>query len=340
MPPMEWHVRGLIPLAELGMLYGPSGVGKSFVTLDLLCHIAMGMPWHGKAVRQGNVLYICAEGYRAFGHRLRAWCEFHNVDPNELAKRFAVLNAAPNLCEIESAAALISSIEATGDFDIIACDTLARMTAGADENSAADMGKAIGHAQDIHRATGATVMLIHHPGKDISLGARGSSAIKAALDFELQLTSAGTDGLRQLRVTKMKDGEDGMRYGMMLDKVTLTPRDNDAFDPETGEVIPLTSRIVRLVDIPSDPMRNDVGVLTEDENFIIRVLDTLPPGKDKYRYGELMRIICDAAPPPLQDEDGVDLERDQRYFTYGNALDSLLKKRVRVRKQDGLIITS
>src|SRR4051794_39667006 len=54
-------IDGLLPKTGLTVLYGESGAGKTFVTLDLACHIAAGRPWRGMAVEQGVVVYVAAE---------------------------------------------------------------------------------------------------------------------------------------------------------------------------------------------------------------------------------------------------------------------------------------
>jgi hypothetical protein len=51
----DWLVDGLIPLGVSTVL-GPGGVGKSRLLFELGYHVALGRPWHGAAVRQGNVL--------------------------------------------------------------------------------------------------------------------------------------------------------------------------------------------------------------------------------------------------------------------------------------------
>lgn len=69
-----------------------------------------------------------------------------------------------------------------GDYDFIIVDTFARASVGLEENSAKDMGLAVAILDKLKEATGACVLLVHHAGKDVSRGLRGSSAIGGALD--------------------------------------------------------------------------------------------------------------------------------------------------------------
>lgn len=48
--------------AEMNTLGGPSEAGKSLLARDWALHIAAGVPWHGHAVEQRNVLWIASEG--------------------------------------------------------------------------------------------------------------------------------------------------------------------------------------------------------------------------------------------------------------------------------------
>ena len=64
MPRAQWRIHQVIPRSGLGMIYGPSGVGKSFAVMDLAMAIARGAPWNGQRVEQAGVLYIAAEGGR------------------------------------------------------------------------------------------------------------------------------------------------------------------------------------------------------------------------------------------------------------------------------------
>jgi putative DNA primase/helicase len=71
---------------------------------------------------------------------------------------------------------------------LIVGDTLARMSAGANENSGQDMGLVIERFDRIRTECQAHFMLIHHCGKNAAYGMRGWSGIRAAIDTEIELT--------------------------------------------------------------------------------------------------------------------------------------------------------
>jgi hypothetical protein len=229
-PPPEWFVKGVLARAGLGVIYGESGAGKSFLTLDLLMAIALGKTWNGKRVRQGRIVYACAEGQAGFRNRVKAYCKIHNVDPDNLP--FGVITDVPNLLA-QDHKALSKQVNAWGGADLLGIDTYAQVTPGANENSSEDMGKALTHIRLIHAETGAMPLLVHHSGKDTTRGARGWSGLKAAADTELEVLRDQEQ--RQLRVSKQKDGEDGLVLPFRLEQVDLG-RDPDG-DPITSCVV-------------------------------------------------------------------------------------------------------
>ncbi len=214
-PPMTWIVKGVLPKAELAVVYGESGSGKSFWLFDMAASIQRGQAWNGRRVSPGNVAWIAAEGTAGFGQRLKAYAKHHGPGPMP-----TILPAAPNIREAADVRDLIRGLRDTGkSFDMIVVDTLSAATPGCDENSGKDLGAVIANCKRLHAATGALVALIHHSGKDASRGARGWSGLKAAADVEIEVTRHGAD--RCATVSKLKDGQDGVRFGFGLEFVPL-----------------------------------------------------------------------------------------------------------------------
>ena len=227
-----WIVKGVLPQAGLAVIYGASGAGKSFAVLDLALAIAQGCAWRGRKVRQGKVAYVAAEGAEGFRKRVAAYAQHHGVDLSTVP--MAVLNGAPNLMEVKDAADLVIGVQAIGGADVIVIDTLAQTMPGGNENAGEDMGKALGHCKRIHEKTGALVILIHHSGKDQAKGARGWSGLRAAADAEIEVLR-DDQGQRSLRLSKSKDGEDGLEWGFELQQVTLGV--DEDLDPITSCVV-------------------------------------------------------------------------------------------------------
>ncbi len=233
LPSPGWVIKGLIPWAELGIVYGPSGSGKSFVMIDLCMAIARGVPWRGLKVRQGKVRYIVAEGRGGFRKRLRAYGMHHGIDLDQVP--MSVMETAPNFLMNDDVKAVAAAVKASEGADVIVVDTFAKVTPGANENAGEDMGKAIDNCRRLHEVTGALVILVHHTGKDVERGARGWSGIRAAADFEAEVCRDEASGKRWLQITKQKDGDDDGRWGFKLVDVVVGLDEDD--DPVTSCVL-------------------------------------------------------------------------------------------------------
>jgi len=289
-PPAEWQIKGLIPRAGLVVLYGESGAGKSFVALDLAGAIVRGVNWRGMRTKPGRVVIVAAEGAGGFGGRVRAYEQHHGISFADLP--LGIVDAAPNLMQPADVAALTQSITDSGGADLIVLDTFAQMTPGANENAGEDMGKALGHCKFLHQHTGATVMLVHHAGKDASRGARGWSGLKAAADAELEVTRKA--GGRTLKVTKSKDGVDGSVYGFDLETITVgQDADGDSITScvVKGAAVPVESRpLGKWEQLAIDSLRTlmiDFGSEAAEADVIAEMLAHAPPwdrpGRDRRR---------------------------------------------------------
>ncbi|CAB5079589.1 Primase, C-terminal 2 [uncultured Caudovirales phage] len=217
-PPPRYLIQDVLPKADLAIVYGDSGSGKSFVVTDLAMSIARGEAWRGKKVQKGRVVYIVAEGGGGYSLRLRAYAQHHELELEGLP--FGIINAAPNLLTKDDVKDVISSIKAYGGADLVIIDTLAQTTPGANENAAEDMGLAIKNARAIARAAGGMALLVHHSGKDASKGARGWSGMRAAADAQLEVVRL-ENGVRVIQTTKQKDGKDDGRWGFRLEDVMV-----------------------------------------------------------------------------------------------------------------------
>ncbi len=187
-------------------LFGASGEAKTFCALDISHCIASEQraTWYGRPVAQGLVLYLALEGVGGITDRLQALAQEFGPAPD----LYVADGGRYDLCAKEGREALKADIAATfGERRpvLIVVDTLARALAlsGRDENSAQDIGLFNASVGALIAATGATLLVIHHSGKDRSKGARGSTALYAALDTELEAEGG------RLAATKQRDLQEG-----------------------------------------------------------------------------------------------------------------------------------
>lgn len=226
---VNWFIKGFLPHAQLAILFGPSGSGKSFLAFDMCAAIASGLEtWNGKRVTKGRVAYLVAEGVSGFRQRIKAYRAEHGVDASDIDMTI-IAGVVPNLTDGDSVKRLTRDMQKFGPYDLIVFDTFAQVTSGANENSGEEMSTALKHCREIAQACGAMSLLVHHSGKDDTKGARGWSGLKAAADVELEVKRDKDGVKRSVTITKMKDGEDNISQGFELRTVVMG-KDEDGDD--------------------------------------------------------------------------------------------------------------
>lgn len=200
----EYLIKGLLYLDTLCVMYGRSGEYKTFVALDWAFHIAAGLPWSGRKVKQGLVVYVATEGGGGFPKRIAALAAHYGLKECPFVVDIRSIDLASRDNDAKDLLTKIRQAEEHYGCPVrlIVIDTLARAMAGGDENSARDMGSLVKVAEQVQRATKAAFMFIHHQGKDQSKGARGSSALVRAIDTEIEIS----DG--EIRVKKQRDTDE------------------------------------------------------------------------------------------------------------------------------------
>jgi len=191
-PDLEWHIEGFVPKGGLTMIYGPPKSGKSFVVMSLVLALDHGERWLGHpVVDRCRSLYVALEGRSGLKMRSEAWHEHFGHDVE--AGQSLIQTGRVNLAEYEHTDAIIDAV-IENDIEVVIFDTLARATAGMEENSAKDMGRVIGEADRIREATGASVILVHHTGHGDTHRGRGTSALPGAVDSAIMVKAGKVSG--------------------------------------------------------------------------------------------------------------------------------------------------
>lgn len=220
---VRWAVKHVVPAASVGMLFGGSGTFKSFIALDLALHVAHGLPWMGRLTQQGPVLYIAAEGGAGLWSRIDAWHRVRNLRWQDVP-----LYVVPQAVDLTvDAWRVVDAAQAVGvGPTLVVVDTLSQTYAG-EENSANEMAAYLREIGLRFRSLWqCAVTLVHHTGHAATERPRGSSAIRANIDFLLSVYRDEKEMLATLGCVKQKDGDLFTDATFSLGKVSLG-QDND-----------------------------------------------------------------------------------------------------------------
>lgn len=334
-------VEGLVHRGELGVLYGASTTGKSFLALDFAFAIAHGKPWHGMKTSRGPVLYACLEGSGGFQLRMLA----HKIHHGDTGRRFAMLPGSVSLVRgragDEGVARIVDMARelelVTGEpVAMIIIDTVQRAMAGDDENSTGDMTLFVNRLESIQLKTGAAVLVAHHTNAEGQI--RGSRVLFNSAELVLKVER--TQKRRKVIAEKVKDGEDGPLFDFELQNVDLGSDGSGhqyeapvvkrlahtagAFDEAKGKVPKLNKKQQVLVECSKAALADGRAV---EASGTIRVAATVLEAEFPKRYPvglgdpdnrertvqRYWREVC-AKPPP-----GYELikgEGDVDYFTW------------------------
>ena len=198
-------VEGLMTIGSSVVVYGDSNSGKTFWALSVATAIATGTECYGRKTDPGLVVYLASEAPASIRSRMQAIKKFHGCNLENLAMVPVPMNFYSGDQDAHDVIELVRAVEQIKGRPVrlIIGDTLARMSAGANENSGEDMGPVMARFDQVATATGAALMIIHHNGKDAAKGARGWSGIRAHIDTEIEVTEK--DGTRSVTVTKQRE---------------------------------------------------------------------------------------------------------------------------------------
>jgi len=147
---------------------------------------------------------------------------------------------------------------------LVIVDTQARISTGIKENDNTAMGELITRLDELRRAAGSCVLVVHHTGR-VGSHARGGSAIDGAQDTELRIERTGGPKAlsAEIMIDKQKDGPDTDRIEVEMSTVDL------GYD-EYGD--PVTSLVATCR--PADPFPTSVEYqdLPDDQARILTVL--------------------------------------------------------------------
>ena len=227
----DWLIQDRLEVDTLALLFGDPKTGKSFIAIDHACSVATGLDFHGHRVERSPVIYVAGEGHNGIARRLKAW-EIGRAMPLDDAPLF-VSEKAARMLDQDSVDGVIEAIDEVavehGPPKLIVLDTLARNFGPGDESSTQDMNEFVAAADRLRTAHGAAVLIVHHTGHGDKQRARGSIALKGAIDAEFRVDS-DEPGLVRMECTAMKDAKAAEPLAFTLREVGLGFEDSNGVE--------------------------------------------------------------------------------------------------------------
>ena len=205
LPDPTWLVDGILPEKCLAMIYGLPGGYKTFFALEMILSLAHGVDVldRFKSVAEIPVAYLSPEGTSGLKLRLRAWMDAHEITK---LRNTVIARYAWPLNETEEMQDMVRKLAATAiKPKVLVIDTLARNFSG-DENSTKEMSNFANNCAEIGKELEIAIIIVHHSGKDIAKGPRGSISLLGAVDTAIEVSKA--DGIATIRCRKQKDGDE------------------------------------------------------------------------------------------------------------------------------------
>lgn len=243
-PPREYAVPDRIPLRQVMLFAGPGGIGKSLLTLQLLCATVLARDWIGGPPQPGPVIYLGAEDEQdEIQNRLEDiaahYAEFvleligDGLYASSYAGRDMTLARFNHKNgNIEPTALYDNLLEQSCDIRpvIVALDTLSDVFGG-DENNRVQVSAFVGLLRNLAMTANCAVIVTQHPsqaGTRSGDGTSGSTAWHGKVRGRMYMRAATKEeGDPDLRVLEFMKNQ----YGALAPKVMLR-FENGIFVPE------------------------------------------------------------------------------------------------------------
>jgi len=182
----EWLADGLIAAGSATLLTGREKSGKGLLCVDLACSVAANIPWAGRAVIGGPVVYLALEeSIRTLRDRFFKWTEGRTDIPLYVISADGSTDDSFAVEDPERIEDLINVIRMI-DPVLVIIDTLRESHSGR-EDSSDDMAPRLRPLRQIAHQLDVTLIVTHHQSK-MAGASRGSTAIRASFDDEIAFT--------------------------------------------------------------------------------------------------------------------------------------------------------
>lgn len=237
LPERDWAVEELLPLGHAGLLSAREKAGKGLLAIDLCASVALGEPFLGRATRQGPAIYAAAEEHiRDIRDRISLRVGTRRDAPLSVLSLDGSTGPRLDLADLDNMQGLFDLVARVKPV-LLVLDVLRELHDRA-EDSADEMGPLLRPLRQLAHASNTALLVTHHKAKAGHF--RGSTAIKAAFDFEWSLTGEAGEG--PLTGTLRVEGRHGPRLAL---RVRFGEEGRWELGPGEGSVLPATERILR-----------------------------------------------------------------------------------------------
>ena len=307
-PEPLYLVDELIPVAGLVDVWGKAKCYKSFWTLDLMLHVAMGWEYRDRCVHQGAVVYCAFEGAHGYKKRVEALRRHYGIEEGTAVPLYVMPGQANLIAEHRVLIADIAAQLGETKPAAVVLDTLNKSLVGS-ENKDVDMGAYVRAAEAIRDRFGCVVIIVHHCGYD-DTRPRGHSSLPGAVDAQLAVVRA--EEIITVTVEMMRDGPEDTQVVSAVESIEVGQDQN-------GKI--LTSLVV----IPSeaDPAGTHQGWARGLTVFHAALKATLA------NHGEVFQPEPGVLPVRAVSQWFV---RDRFYKTYAEAEEDEKKRQAKMQK--------
>lgn len=230
---IEWVIENAFQPGSINMLFGSSGVGKSFLAIDLALSISYGKKWLGREVDSGEFFYLANERSYGLNRRMVAWHQYYKMPYLKPFWRNSKQLLLSHLPDYNRIIKHISEVEEP--IKMIFIDTLSQSIRGWNENSSEEMTMLLDRLNGLAYHSKASVLCLHHSPKSDSSISRGSSVLLAGMDSAWGLIK--DEDTIVLSCTKMRDGILPEKIELEIKQVDLPSQFDNRYGSTTSALI-------------------------------------------------------------------------------------------------------
>jgi hypothetical protein len=194
------------------VIYGPTGAGKTFLTLRLALSIAGEANWFGEKLGGGTVVYLAAEDRLGVEARAVTAATHMRLPINQIAFEFLTPPAIHTEGWARTLVEALTELRNINKRPIVAVflDTLGASFGNRSQDEAAQMTIVTDAMQEVSHHFQCVFVTVHHPRKNEVKGLRGSQVLEDRCDTVINVCKA-RDGAIAVKVEKQRNSALGIQ---------------------------------------------------------------------------------------------------------------------------------